>query len=394
MITFNRACEVITKTVTESEKNELINTENCIGRILSKNYLSDINLPRINLSSMDGAAILFNEKKKILKISGESKAGDKLASEIKKGECQLIYTGAPVKGENKKIIPKENFEIKNGHIYIKTYPNADFIRKKGSDLKKKNIYLYKKELITLRTIGLGKSMKLKKLSVKSKPKIFVICTGDEILNHNGKSALVTSTNNIFIKNLVEIFGGEVVKIIFSRDTKEDFIKKFNSEKNFNILITSGGISRGKYDIVKNSLKEKGLKIYFDRVAIKPGKPTTFGKVSKNKYFLGLPGNPISCYMSMINFFPIFINSFYGTKHSRFTSKEFVSKKFIEKNKNLTLFNRVAVDDKFFKVFDNQDSSMLHILKKANGILIRKPYAKEIHPNEKKKIILLNNFYQI
>ena len=93
-------------------------------------------------------------------------------------------------------------------------------------------------------------MKLKKLSVKSKPKIFVICTGDEILNHNGKSAVVTSTNNIFIKNLVKIFGGEVVKITFSRDTKEDFIKKFNSEKNFNILITSGGISRGKYDIVK------------------------------------------------------------------------------------------------------------------------------------------------
>ena len=61
---------------------------------------------------MDGAAILFNEKKKILKISGESKAGDKLANEIKKGECQLIYTGAPVKGENKKIIHKENFEIK------------------------------------------------------------------------------------------------------------------------------------------------------------------------------------------------------------------------------------------------------------------------------------------
>ena len=112
MITFNRACELITKTVTESKKNELINTENCIGRILSKNYLSNINLPRINLSSMDGAAILFNEKKKILKISGESKAGDKLANEIKKGECQLIYTGAPVKRENKKIIPKENYILK------------------------------------------------------------------------------------------------------------------------------------------------------------------------------------------------------------------------------------------------------------------------------------------
>ena len=394
MIPFKKACDIIRKNVAESKKSELVDIENSIGRILSKNYASKVDIPRTNLSAMDGIAIILDEKKKVLKICGESKAGDRVARDIKEGQCQLIYTGAPVKGVNKKIIPKEDFEIKNGFVYLKSYPKFDFIRKKGSDLKKKKNYLFEKELITLRTLALGKSMRQKKLCVIKKPKVFIICTGDEVLNQKGKDALIPSTNDIFIKNLAEIFGGEVVKILFSGDNKEEFIEKFISQKNFNILITSGGISRGKYDIVKKSLNEKGLKIFFDRVAIKPGKPTTFGKFSKNQYFLGLPGNPISCFMSMINFFPIFANSFYGVKYPRFTSKEFESKNFVKKNKNLTLFNRVVVDSKFFKVFDNQDSSMLSLLKKANGILIREPYAKEINPKEKKKIILLNNFNQI
>ena len=116
-------------------------------------------------------------------------------------------------------------------------------------------------------------------------------------------------------------GGEIVKIHFSRDNQTEFKKKFESSKNFDLLITSGGISRGKYDIVKESLKEFGLKILFDRVAIKPGKPTTFGKLGKNKFFLGLPGNPVSCFMSLTNFLPIYINSYYG--------KKIINLKFIE-----------------------------------------------------------------
>ena len=109
--------------------------------------------------------------------------------------------------------------------------------------------------------------------------------------------------NIFIKNLVEIFGGEVVKIIFQEILKKILLKNLTQKRILIFLLHLVAYQEVKYDIVKNSLKEKGLKIYFDRVAIKPGKPTTFGKFSKNKYFLGLPGNPISCYMSMIFFFP-------------------------------------------------------------------------------------------
>ena len=111
--------------------------------------------------------------------------------------------------------------------------------------------------------------------------------------------------------IIEKFGGTTVDTIFVKDNEKDFLSKLNNLKNFDLLITSGGISKGKYDIVKKVLKKKNIQILFDQVAVKPGKPTTFGKIGENKYFLGLPGNPVSCFVSMIFYFSKFINYFYG-----------------------------------------------------------------------------------
>ena len=218
---------------------------------------------------MDGAIILKKEKKLKLKIIGESKAGDKKAKNFKIGECYLVYTGAPVFGNDKQVIPRENFEIKENYLIINSLSNESFIRKKSSDLIKNKKYLFCNEVINIRSIALAKSMRLNYLKVLMKPRVFVICTGDELIIDNSKSSLVVSTNNIFIKHFVELFGGEVVSIQFSKDNRIEFLKKFKSLKDFDLLITSGGISKGKYDIVKESLKEFGLKILFERVAIKP-----------------------------------------------------------------------------------------------------------------------------
>ena len=389
MIKYTKALKLISENVVKSKKLESISTENSNYRILGRDYFSKTNLPKNNLSAMDGAAIFKNEKKFKLKIIGESKAGDKKAKNFKIGECILVYTGAPVFGEDKKVIPKENFEIKNNYLIITSFSKELFIRKKSSDLIKNKKYLSRNEVINIRSIALAKSMKLNYLKVIRRPKIFVICTGDEIIQEKNKSSLVVSTNNIFIKYFVELFGGEIAGIQFSRDNQTEFKKKFKSLTNFDLLITSGGVSRGKYDIVKESLKNFGLKILFDRVAIKPGKPTTFGKLGTNQFFLGLPGNPVSCFMSLINFLPIYINTYYGKKIVNLKCIEFLSKSFIAKNENLTLFQRVVIRNKKFEVIKNQDSSLINMLKVSNGILIRSPYSKSIKPNEKIKILVFD-----
>ncbi len=389
MIQYTKALRLISKNVDKSKKLELIITENSNNRILGRDYYSKINLPKTNLSSMDGAVIFKKEKNNKLKIIGESKAGDRKANNFKIGECCLVYTGAPVFGDDKQIIPRENFEIKNNYLIINSVSKELFIRKKSSDLIKNKQYLFCNDVMNIRSIALAKSMRLNYLKVIKKPKVFVICTGDEIIKEKYKSSLVTSTNHIFIKHFVELFGGEIVSIEFSKDNQAEFKKKFRSFKNFDLLITSGGISRGKYDIVKDSLNKFGLKILFQRVAIKPGKPTTFGKLAENKFFLGLPGNPVSCFLSLINFLPIYINSYYGKRIVNLKSVEFLSKFFIEKNRNLTLFQRVIIKNNKFEVIKNQDSSLINMLKISNGILIRKPYSKSIKPNEKVKILFFD-----
>ena len=117
--------------------------------------------------------------------------------------------------------------------------------------------------------------------------------------------------------------------------------------------------------------------------------TIASKLGKNKFFLGLPGNPVSCFMSLTNFLPIYINSYYGKKIINLKFIEFQSKSFIEKNQNLTLFQRVIIKNKKFEIIKNQDSSLINMLKVSNGILIRTPYSKSIKPNEKKKILVFD-----
>ena len=393
MIEFEKAIQIIKQNVNISQASEIVDVSNSHKRVLNKSYISKYNIPRTNLSAMDGILVMKNNKRDILKIIGESKAGDLKAKKIKDGECILIFTGGPIYGEDKQVIPNENFKIKDGFVHIHTRLYNDYVRRTGSDLSKGKIYLRKDSIITIRSKVLALSMKLKNLNVKKKPKIFIICTGDEIIPKKGNQSLVASTNHIFIKFFVELFGGEVVKISYSNDDYKNFIKTFKSQKVFDFLITSGGISRGKYDIVKSSLKKNGLKILFDKVAVKPGKPTTFGKLSKRKYFLGLPGNPVSCLISMINFFPIFINAFYGINFINTSLKPFISKKFIKENNNLTQFQRVFIENTHFEIFNNQDSSLLNTLSLSDGILIRKPKAKSIKSGEISNIMLfqdLNN----
>ena len=127
-------------------------------------------------------------------------------------------------------------------------------------------------------------MGIKTINVKKKPDIYVIITGDELITKNNPEGLIQSSNEIFIKMLIEKFGGNLKGTFTAKDNEKDFLSKFNNLKNYDLLITCGGISKGKYDIVKKVLKKNKLQILFDQVAVKPGKPTTFGKIGSSSYF--------------------------------------------------------------------------------------------------------------
>ena len=394
MISFDSSLNLIQKSVLKSLKSEFIDINESFGRILASDLYSKCDYPRENLSSMDGAVIFKSDLKlKEIKIVGEIKAGDSFANDFNKGQSKLIFTGGIVPGKNKVIIPNEQFLISKNKLIIKDKKIQNFIRIKGSDFKKKELCLNKNTKMNCRTIALAAAMRINKIEVIKKPNVIVIMTGDELISSDKENPLVISTNQIMIKKIVNDFGGSLKNIYIVKDKIEELEKLIKKLRDFDILITSGGISRGKYDLVKKVLCNLKMKILFDRVSIKPGKPTTFGKFSKNRYFLGLPGNPVSCFTSLVFFFSKFINCFYGSDYLKITKTKLILNNNLKTNKHLTLFLRIKkIKNKpnFFNVFSKQDSAQMKILSESNGILIRKPYEKNLIKGTECDVLLYEN----
>ena len=394
MISFNSSLNLIKKCVLKSLKSEFIDINESFGRILASDLYSKCDYPRENLSSMDGAVIFKSDLNlKEIEIIGEIKAGDTFTNDFNKGQTKLIFTGGIVPGKNKVIIPKEQFLISKNKLIIKDRKIQNFIRIKGSDFKKKELCLSKNTKMNCRTIALAAAMRINKIEVIKKPNVIVIMTGDELISSDKEKPLVISTNQIMIKKIVNDFGGSLKNIYIVKDKIEELEKLIKKLRDFDILITSGGISRGKYDLVKKVLCNLKMKILFDRVSIKPGKPTTFGKFSKNRYFLGLPGNPVSCFTSLVFFFSKFINCFYGSDYLKITKTKLILNNNLKTNKHLTLFLRIKkIKNKpnFFNVFSKQDSAQMKILSESNGILIRKPYEKNLIKGTECYVLLYEN----
>ena len=394
MISFDSSLNLIQKSVIKSLKSEFIDINESFGRILASDLYSKCDYPRENLSSMDGAVIFKSDLNlKEIEIIGEIKAGDSFTNDFNKGQTKLIFTGGIVPGKNKVIIPKEQFLISKNKLIIKDRKTQNFIRIKGSDFKKKELCLSKNTKMNCRTIALAAAMRINKIRVIKKPNVIVIMTGDELISSDKENPLVISTNQIMIKKIVNDFGGNLKNIYIVKDKIEDLEKLIRKLRDFDILITSGGISRGKYDLVKKVLCNLKMKILFDRVSIKPGKPTTFGKFSKNRYFLGLPGNPVSCFTSLVFFFSKFINCFYGSDYLKIKKTKLILNNNLKTNKHLTLFLRIKkIKNKpnFFNVFSKQDSAQMKILSESNGILIRKPYEKNLIKGTECDVLLYEN----
>ena len=397
MISFKQAKKLIKKNIKKSIGTEFVKISDAYRRILAENIVSDFDFPNNNQSSMDGAVIHFKDKsKRKFKIVGESKAGEKQSKEFNLNQSKLIYTGAPIPGNLKKlVIPKENFLInkKDNSLTIKSLPKESFIREKGKDFKKNQVCLSKNQIINLRFLALAKSMKKKKLLVLKKPRVFLVLTGDELISRNNPKGIIESSNEILITRLLKIFGCNLLNVFTIKDDEDEFKSIFKSLNNYDFLITSGGISKGKYDIIKKSIIKLRFKILFDRIKVKPGKPSTFAIIKNNKYFLGLPGNPVSCFISTLFLFSEMINSFYGFELIKFETKTLISQSNYKRKNNLTNFLRIKTNNKFhnkFTIFNDQDSSLQKTLALSDGILVLDPSIKTVKKGQKHRVLIFKN----
>ena len=309
MINYKKSLLILNKNKIVINSEE-VPSKDSLNRVCSKNVFSKVNYPAANNSAFDGFAIKSSDskyaskRKKIkLKVLKTLAAGDKPKIKYKKYSCIEIMTGAIVPKPFDTIIPVEKADIsrvkKNRFLLLQSrVKKKQYVRFSGSDFKRKQVIISKGEIINSSHILALKTLGVKNILVKKKPNILFFSTGNEISeNSHVEDWMVRNSNSYYLRSLAKFFLFNYYDGGLIRDNTEKKFQKLLKKKiksKYDIIITSGAVSAGKFDFVPKIIKKFKTQGYFKGVAIRPGKPFLFAKFkSNNKSFFGLPGNPIS-----------------------------------------------------------------------------------------------------
>lgn len=308
MINYNEVLKII---LDSSEllpkRTEAISIYDCLGRILAEDIYSDINLPPFTNSAMDGYAYKFIDGISEFKIIGEISAGNFNDFEINSGECVLITTGSKIPDSCDTVVPLEDIIIEKENIKIQKFiPKFSNLRFAGEDLKVNTLAIPKFTKIEPKHIPLLATCGKPKVQVFSKLKIGFMTSGNELVDIDTKPEMdkIRSSNQYALYSQILTAGGEPKWFGIGKDNpdviKQKLMEMLNSD--CDILISTGGVSVGKYDLLKEIMGSLKIDLKFWKTNIKPGKPICFGISDNNKIFFGLPGNPLSSFVG----FEIFV----------------------------------------------------------------------------------------
>ena len=286
-------------------ETEFVNTEDALDRILGETIISKINVPNYNNSAMDGFAFNLDSliEKNTLKVATTILAGDLSKQKIKPGFAAQIMTGSKIPDGTDTVLPFELVKQENDSIVVNEIPKKGVnIRRLGEDIKKNGEVLKKGVYLRPAEIGLIASIGISRVKVFKKLKVSFFSTGDEVVKAGQpiKSGQVYDSNHFTIQSMLRRINVECVDLGIIPDDKKLIEKTFkNAAKISDAIITTGGVSVGKADYMKDILKKLG-KVLFWKLSIKPGRPMAYGAFETTPYF-GLPGNPVA---AMITFYQL------------------------------------------------------------------------------------------
>jgi molybdopterin molybdotransferase len=329
MLSFKEAIQLVEDEFLRLTKDIIeVNLSDSNGLTLAEDIYTDVNIPAFNNSSMDGYAINYASGKKSWVITGEISAGNFQDYTINVNSAVRIMTGGRIPTNTNAVVPIEDVNedgsmllLKEG-IEIKLYQN---IRHKGEDLKSGLAALTRNTVLKAQNIALAGACGRTKLKVYRKLTMGVLATGDELVDITADPGedKVRATNLYSLLAGVKEINMNPINLGIVKDDKDLLMNSISSALNsdLDILITSGGVSVGKYDYLKDIFKEARVECIFWRVNIRPGKPLFFGKYikgNKTKLIFGLPGNPVSSFVGFTLFIKPAILKFFG--HEFFNSQ--------------------------------------------------------------------------
>ena len=391
--------------------NEDVFLQNSLGRCLAEPIYSKIDNPKYDVSSMDGYAINFkdftelnsknNSKKAInFKVIGESSAGNPFEKKIKNFEAVRIFTGAKVPLGCDVVIIQENVHTSSDQKYISTQSNVikyQNIRKKGLDFKKGECIFKIGSLIKSRHIGSIAMTGQTWVTVSRKPVVSILSTGNEILRVGEQLTKdqIPSGNNLMLAAMVTQFGG-IPRILPIADDNEDSIYNIlNKALDSDLIVTTGGVSVGKYDLIQKALQnfEGKSQNEFWKVAMRPGKPLLFSIID-NTPLIGLPGNPVSSGVCSLIFVNVAIRSMLGITEKYPIFEKITLDGTLPVNDERMDFVRAKINiedgNLLATPINKQDSSMITQFSYSDCLIVRDPFEGVKNKGEIVKILRFPN----
>jgi len=300
MIPISQAIQIVLQH-TPKLVSEEVALPGAVNRILAADIIADTDLPPFDRAQMDGYAVraadVANPPAR-LKIVGESAAGAGWHHEMNSGEAVRIMTGAPVPSGADAVQQVELTREPNGAGTVEILESVEAGRsivRRAAEIKSGETILRSGEDINVQTIATLASFGYTQVKVGQRPRVAVMATGSELVDVNEKPGRdqIRDSNNYMIEAYAKSAGATVKRLPLAGDDREELKRQMSvAIDDCDVLVTSGGVSMGVYDFTKTVFKDLGAEIFFERVALRPGKPTVFGRVGKTLIF-GLPGNPVS-----------------------------------------------------------------------------------------------------
>ena len=294
---FGEARRIVIETVRAlalPQTTETVSLDDANGRILAEELAADRDYPTLDRSLRDGFAIHFNDAPGVLKVRGEVRAGEAEKAPLEVGEALEIMTGAPVPAGADAVVMVENVKrLDDGRVQIDVRAEqGQFINARGAEARAGSVLIPKATMLDGSHIASLAMTGHSAVKVRTRPSVAILATGDEIVTLDQQPAAhqIRNSNSHMLAALVKASGGIPTILPVAGDTRKALIPLLQQGLTHDMLIVSGGVSAGKYDLVKPTLRELGVEFHFERVRVQPGQPTAFGNFA-NKPVFGLPGNP-------------------------------------------------------------------------------------------------------
>jgi molybdopterin molybdotransferase len=381
---------------------ETVTLTGLLGRTLAQNVRTRAPVPPFAKATMDGYAVRAEDthpqvasQPAELEVIEDLPAGGISRRVIGPGQAVRIMTGAPLPKGADAVVMVEDAEGSGTRVKVlRTVAPGDNIGKAGEDLHKGELILEKGDVIGPAEVGMLASLGLASVRVTRRPKLAVIATGDEIVEPGRKAGpgRIWNANGYSLLSLARQAGAEASYLGIARDKRSQLKLKIKPAGAADILVLSGGVSVGDYDLVKEELQNLGVQPVFWQLRIKPGKPTFFGVRGKQLVF-GLPGNPTSAMVMFHLFTRPAIDKMLGRRHPGLRSAKAVLEEEIILHPGRTQFLRgvLSGEGPVLRVspFPDQRSGVLKSMVKSRALIVVPADSSRIEVGRAVDILLLD-----